>query len=466
MKTAAIYVRISRDTLGDSLGIERQEAECRSLADRLGFAVSEVYKDNDISATSGKIRPDFERLMSDAPGVVIVWHTDRLVRLTKELERVIDAGMFVHAVTAGHLDLSTASGRATARTVTAWATYEGEQKGARQRAANAQAAASGKPYWRRRPFGWNLDGTLVEAEAQAIRKACGDLLAGWSMAAITREWNAAGLLTPVSGSMGGNTWTTPGVRRVLMAARIAGIRVYNGQETPGTWTPAVSEDTWRAVHSLLSNPARGAGSKTGKVAQQLLAGIARCGKCGGLMHTDKSRGVVLYRCTENRHVARNAAPVDAEVFRNTADLLTLPGILESVYQGDDPDTSGLHTERAALLHRRDVEMPEALAAGLSLAQVVRATNTINERLAEIEEVLTKDTSDAAVLSAILNAPTGPKARERFKEEVWDHMPLEAQRAVVRALWTVTVAPVKVRPTAVAERFIDSADAQGARSWFD
>ncbi|MFD6094528.1 recombinase family protein [Oerskovia sp. NPDC060338] len=466
MKTAAIYVRISRDTLGDSLGVERQEAECRSLADRLGFAVSRVYKDNDVSATSGKIRPDFERLMSDAPAVVIVWHTDRLVRLTKELERVIDAGMVVHAVTAGHLDLSTASGRATARTVTAWATYEGEQKGARQRAANAQAAASGKPYWRRRPFGWNLDGTLVEEEAQAIRAACENLLAGWALAAITREWVAAGLLTPKSGSMGGNEWTTQGVRRVLMAARIAGIREYKGQETPGTWTPAVSEDTWRAVYSVLANPARGTAPKTGKVAQSLLAGIARCGKCGGLMHSDKSRGDLAYRCTPNRHLLRKAAPIDALVFERTADLLTLPGVLEATFQGDDPETSGLHTERAALLHRRDVEMPDALAAGLSLTQVVRTTNTINARLAEIEEALTKDTSDAAVLSAILNAPTGPKARERFKVEVWDHMPLEAQRAVVRALWAVTVEPLTVTPTAVAERLIASADAQGARAWFD
>ena len=48
-------------------------------------------------------------------------HTDRLVRLTEELDRVIKVEVPVHTVTAGDLDLSTPAGRAVARTITAWA---------------------------------------------------------------------------------------------------------------------------------------------------------------------------------------------------------------------------------------------------------------------------------------------------------------------------------------------------------
>ncbi|WP_183069059.1 recombinase family protein [Streptomyces sp. gCLA4] len=80
------------------------------------------------------------------PEAVVCWHTDRLVRVTKDLERVIALGVNVHAARAGHLDLSTPAGRAVARTVTAWATYEGEQKAERQALANLQAAKAGKPY--------------------------------------------------------------------------------------------------------------------------------------------------------------------------------------------------------------------------------------------------------------------------------------------------------------------------------
>ena len=60
-RSAAIYVRISRDRNGDCLGVERQEQECRTLAERLGWTVTEVYSDNDISAFSGRRRPDYER---------------------------------------------------------------------------------------------------------------------------------------------------------------------------------------------------------------------------------------------------------------------------------------------------------------------------------------------------------------------------------------------------------------------
>ena len=64
-KNAAIYVRISQDRSGAGLGVERQEAECRELADRLGWTVADMYCDNDISAYSGRRRPDYESMLAD-----------------------------------------------------------------------------------------------------------------------------------------------------------------------------------------------------------------------------------------------------------------------------------------------------------------------------------------------------------------------------------------------------------------
>lgn len=463
MPTAALYLRISQDATGTAAGVARQEAECRALAVRLGLDVGTVYVDNDLSATSGRVRPGFEALLADAPGVVVCWHTDRLVRVSRDLERVLDLGLTVHAVTAGHLDLSTPAGRAVARTVTAWATYEGEQKAARQRSRNAQDAGLGRPYWRRRPFGWNLDGSMVPAEAEAIREGCARILAGWSLAAVTRAWNEAGHLTPVSGSMGGMAWTTQGVRRVLIAHRIAGIREYQGAEYPGTWTPAVPEDTWRAVRAVLLDPRRNSKVRTGKVATSLLAGIARCGKCGGLMHTDTSRGDPAYRCTENRHVNRKGAPIDDTVVTETARLLTLPGVFEAVHEDtDDAGRSALLTERAALVRRRDEEIPGMVAAGLSLAQIKTANDAVVARLAEVDAELERSTPDTSLHSAVLDATRFTDARAAWLADVWKPMPLEARRSVVRALWAVTVAPLSVEPTALAWRLIERA---GATEWY-
>ncbi len=92
---AAIYARISQDQKHDELGIGRQESGCRRLARTLGWDVVDVYADNDISAYSGKRRPEYERLLADiAAGrvdAVLCSHPDRLYRRLLELGRLIDA---------------------------------------------------------------------------------------------------------------------------------------------------------------------------------------------------------------------------------------------------------------------------------------------------------------------------------------------------------------------------------------
>ena len=62
---AGIYCRISQDRTGEGLGVERQEADCRQLAERLGWQVAGVYTDNDVSAFSKKPRKAFLRLLDD-----------------------------------------------------------------------------------------------------------------------------------------------------------------------------------------------------------------------------------------------------------------------------------------------------------------------------------------------------------------------------------------------------------------
>ncbi|MDR0365981.1 MAG: hypothetical protein LBH68_04020, partial [Bifidobacteriaceae bacterium] len=47
---AVVYVRISDDPSGSERGVDRQEADCGSLADGLGLVVVEVFRENDVSA--------------------------------------------------------------------------------------------------------------------------------------------------------------------------------------------------------------------------------------------------------------------------------------------------------------------------------------------------------------------------------------------------------------------------------
>ena len=119
---AGLYCRISDDRGGQSLGVERQRQDCERLASELGWAVAGIYIDNDVSAYSGKQRPQYQRLLADIAGGaitgVITWHPDRLNRSPLELERLIGLlernSVAVASVSAGFFDLGTPSGRAVA----------------------------------------------------------------------------------------------------------------------------------------------------------------------------------------------------------------------------------------------------------------------------------------------------------------------------------------------------------------
>ena len=89
-----MYARISSDREGDNLAVSRQLADCEQLAGRRGWTVVERYVDSDISAYSGRRRPEYLRMLDEieagAVEAVVVYHADRLHRHPRELEDFID----------------------------------------------------------------------------------------------------------------------------------------------------------------------------------------------------------------------------------------------------------------------------------------------------------------------------------------------------------------------------------------
>ncbi|MFF3443564.1 recombinase family protein [Streptosporangium sp. NPDC002721] len=228
-----IYVRISRDKEGAGLGVQRQEDECRQLADRLGWDVAEVFCDNDISAYSGKSRPNYQQMLERirAGGVegVIAWHTDRLHRNPRELEDFIGLletrQIRVSTVKAGMMDLDTASGRMVARMLGNVDHHESERKAERIKAKHIQLAKDGKstgggfrPYGYRRiydrpdPPHRLIREEVVPEEAAIIRECVRRVLAGEALAAVCRDLNRRGVPTSSTG-----IWTA---RQVASAAEV------------------------------------------------------------------------------------------------------------------------------------------------------------------------------------------------------------------------------------------------------
>jgi site-specific DNA recombinase len=185
----AIYTRISADQTGERLGVTRQLDDCLALADRLDWQIVDRFDDNDISAFNGKHRPGFEALLDAMKtgqiDALICWHTDRLYRSMRDLERLIEIAeanrVQIRTVQSGELDLSTSAGRMMARILGSVARAEGEHKGERQKRANAQKATAGKWQTANRCFGYTMTGEPLEPEATAFRTAVAEVLNGKSI---------------------------------------------------------------------------------------------------------------------------------------------------------------------------------------------------------------------------------------------------------------------------------------------
>ena len=282
MRTA-IYTRISADQTGEGLGVQRQLEDCLSLADRLGWEIITRYDDNDLSAFNGKTSPGFESMLADMKAgkftALLCWHTDRLYRSMKDLERLIDIAeanrVQIRTVQGGDLDLSTSAGRMVARILGSVARQESEHTAERRKRANAQKAANGTWQTANRPFGYTMKGEPLEPEASMVRCAMFDVLAGKSIKQVAREWNTAG----IKGTRG-NKFTAPNVRRLLANPRYAALKVHNGKVVgPGGWEPLIDADTHRGLVAFLSDPSRIICTAFEK--KYMGSGVYRCGVCGG-----------------------------------------------------------------------------------------------------------------------------------------------------------------------------------------
>jgi len=422
--STAIYCRISRDLAGESLGVQRQEAECRELAKRLGLDVSDVYVDNDISATSGKTRPAFERLLASQHKTVLVWAQDRLLRVSSDLERVLDAGMTVHSVQAGTLDLSTPQGKAVARTVAAWSTYETEMKAQRQRAANRQRRASGERHrGGARTFGYTRSMEHDPTEAPALADAYAHILSGGSVASIVKRWNEAGLPTSH-----GNEWNRSGVRRALLNPTNAGLSSYKREVIgEGFWEPIVDRETWEAVKTILEAPERITYRTDGR-RRYLLPGLLTCGICGGVMSTGRSGGNTrTYVCARSRHLSRKADDVDqyvtAQFLHHLRSTSWKPEVTAPAQESID--TSGIESKLAdlALAYAED---------RITLAQMEMASKALRERLDAAVGQRSQDYTKG-VLKPFLVSPM----------EAWENTEVEQRRAAIEArMQSITIRPVQ------------------------
>lgn len=501
---AVIYCRISRDREGAGLGVERQREDCEALAKQLGVEIIAVYTDNDLSAYSGKPRPGYQRLLTalrtDRADTVLAWHTDRLHRSPAELEEYIDVceprRIQTRTVKAGHLDLTTATGRMIARQLGVQARYEVERMIERARRTRDQMAQQGRHFGGRRPFGYEedritprsllcpscgrtdgfsidqrcpacfhvgpftpgracascgskdgvnvwcgcpcgADAAIAEgSEAWQVRWAADAVLSGASLNSIAASWNRSGVRTSTGGE-----WAGPEVRSMLLRPRNAGIIRHRGKEAgPASWPALIDEPLWRSMVALLRDPARR--NSPGGERKHLGSGLYGCGVCGDgttlrSITSNKAGGrhEIAYGCRVSKHVVRKTEPMDAYIQLMLLDRLARPDAADLLERRDTPevDVQGAQRDMREARQTLDELAEELGAGGMDLQEWRIASQAARERLARAEKTL-EHAVEANPVVGLIGAED--------LDAAWKGLDLSRQRAVIAFMMTVTVYPAR------------------------
>lgn len=217
-----IYARVSTEEQAASgAGLDAQVAECRAYAERHGWEVVEVIREEPVS---GKVQPNkrpgfaraVARLDDCEAGTLLVRRMDRVSRRLRHTLSVIDdadAAGWALATTDGKVDTATAAGRFQLNIMAAAAEYEREVIGERTREGLAAKRAAGVRLGRPPAV---LD--------EVLRRMLAEQAAGRSLRAI-----AAGLTDDqVPTARGGPQWSHATVQSVLASERATRLRENRG----------------------------------------------------------------------------------------------------------------------------------------------------------------------------------------------------------------------------------------------
>lgn len=405
-KRAAIYVRQS---LEDAEGIDRQEKRCRALAEARGWQVVAVHRDNAVSASKSRDSAAWGDLLAGAKAqafdVIVAAKVDRIARRVQDVLDLVEIGVGI-ATVEGDLDTTTDMGRFQAVLLTALAELEVSRKGQRHRDAHADRASRGIPRTTKRPYGWKSDGIHLEpGEADHLRTALQNIVAGSSIRGECRRMNEAGARTPLykSGS-GGREWTPKTLISVLDRPRMAGLNTYQGVITErSVIEPVVTREEWEEYRAIRGDRDRSKPGRTPLI--HWASGVAVC-PCGNLLGASTAQGrgrrYPYYRC-------RTAGPGHVGIAAEKLEGRIMLALYREMLVRRDLEPNDL-----SQLRRGKAEAMDAVRQAISTLNTVRSDTAramATKELSHAEDALE---SAENALSAALADQTGANLAEAVR----------------------------------------------------
>jgi site-specific DNA recombinase len=417
------YARLSRmpDT-GELEKIETQQADIRTVIERLGGALGEELSDGLSAWKRGVVRKGWETLLervrSGMSDGIVVWHTDRLFRQPRDLETLIELADKGFRVSSAHgsRDLSDPDDRFILRIEVAHAARSSDDTSRRiKRRFQAQRVNGAGHVGGPRKFGWpgkdatwtpgpgetkadrpDVPAELVEREREALRQGTDDVLAEVvGQGTIAARWNAEGLLTAA-----GREWVAVTVRAVLLRPTNAGLVEHDGAlvaQMPGE--PIVDPDKFARLRSLFASRRRGRA-----VGQRYVGtGIMRCKLCdtplsahpAGSVYSDTGELRYAYFCNKQRRGCGKVS-VDGRAIEEELRTVTILRL------SDREHAAGIERARARVADR--------------LAQV----RTEIAQCREIQEGLSVRLGRREMSLAAFDAANGPLVADLARLEAEDH----------------------------------------------
>jgi DNA invertase Pin-like site-specific DNA recombinase len=443
---AGCYCRISSDPDDKREGTARQREDTADICTINGWIPAGFYVDDDCSASNGKARPEWARLLADVEAgridAIVVWNQDRGWRKMADLESLRPLleprGVLLATTNIGVIDFRNADDVFRAQVSTAMSEMEIAKMKVRMRRAARQKAEQGIPKWTR-AFGYlpGPNGPVPDpATAPVVQAAYAHILAGGSLTDICRMWNDAGAFT-----RSGKPWTPNLVSPFLRKPRNCGLRAHNREIVgKGAWTPLVDESTWRAAQAVLKAPGRGSRKA---VRRHLLTGLLVCGHCGATLGgqwtrpygSDTTKQRINYACRGCRSLSIRAEHVEPLLYQLVSGRLAMPDAIDLLKAEihDSVSAERIRLELQTLYAELDAIGAERGEGLLTGKQAKLATDIVAAKITKLE----RQQQDSERLRVFDGIPLG-------KPEVADaigQLSPDRFRAVLDVLATITVAPV-------------------------